>query len=141
MKHGESNLQQKKQRSLKTLKNSLDIVFSLYILKRDTWSYGSTRVGKCISCGLVLFYEKGDCGHFISRRHMSLRWNAKNNNIQCRFCKNEGNNIGYVSGMIQKYGQGIIDELTLKKNTISKLACFELEQLINYYKSETEKLK
>ena len=132
---------QKKQRSFKTLKNSLDIVFALFIRKRDTIPYGSTRIGKCISCGVVMFYEKGDCGHFINRRHMSLRWNEKNSNFQCRCCNrfDEGNNIGYISGMIRKYGQGIIDELTLKKNTISKLACFELEQLINYYKNETEK--
>ena len=100
-------------KSYKTLKNKLDRVFALFIRKRDT----KDGYGKCISCGKICSYENLDCGHFINRRHLSLRWNEKNSNAQCRSCNrfDEGNNIGYITGMIRKYGEGVINEMALKK--------------------------
>lgn len=132
-----------KNRSYKTVKNELDRVFSLYIRRRDTTEQNGERFGVCISCKKHIKYEQGDAGHFINRRHLSLRWNEKNTNFQCRNCNrfDEGNNIGYIAGMINRYGQSIIMELQLKKNSISKLNTWELEQLIIHYKNETKKLK
>jgi len=74
---------------------------------------------------------------------MSTRYDVKNCNAQCIKCNrfDEGNMLGYTKGLVRKYGSGILDELEIKKKSISKLSVFEYNTLINHYKSEIEKLK
>lgn len=47
------------------LKAKLDKEFSLYIRLRDSKPF-NYRFFKCISCGEIKPFEKGDCGHFWS---------------------------------------------------------------------------
>lgn len=74
---------------------------------------------------------------------MATRFDERNCNAQCRKCNrfDEGNNIGYTKGLIAKYGEKVIDELFVKKHTISKISNAEYKILIDYYKTEVKKLK
>ena len=63
-------------------KKRLDEVFSLYIRLRDR--IPNTDSFRCISCGRILPFEQADCGHYINRQHMSLRFSEVNCNAQCR---------------------------------------------------------
>ena len=38
--------------------------FSIYIRLRDSDENG---YGKCFTCGKIIFWKKGDCGHGIGR--------------------------------------------------------------------------
>ena len=67
------------------LVRKLDRVFSLYIRKRDSAPWGG-KFFRCISCGRVMPYAQGDCGHFFSRRHMSTRFDEDNCHMECRYC-------------------------------------------------------
>lgn len=122
------------------LKAKLDRVFSEYIRLRDANKDGYV---KCISCGKIIHWKESDCGHYINRAEMSTRFDEKNCNGQCRFCNRfrEGNMIGYTQGLMKKYGQGILDELQVKKNRTSKLSEFEYAHLIEYYKGQVKQLK
>ena len=122
-----------------TLKNKLDRIFSLYIRLRDANLQGYTR---CISCGKIVPWKEADCGHFINRSHMATRYNEKNCNAQCRSCNrfDEGNNIGYIRGLIKKYGQGVIDELEILKHQESHWTEFEYKSLIEHYKQKVKEL-
>ena len=122
-----------------TLKNKLDRIFSLYIRLRDANPQGYTR---CISCGKIVPWKEADCGHFINRSHMATRYNEKNCNAQCRSCNrfDEGNNIGYIRGLIKKYGQGVIDELEILKHQESHWTEFEYKSLIEHYKQKVKEL-
>ena len=48
---------------------------------------------------------------------MSLRYDERNCNAQCRVCNRakDGNMAGYRAGMLMKYGPDIIDELNATK--------------------------
>ena len=122
-----------------TLKTKLDRIFSLYIRLRDASPQGYTR---CISCGKIIPWKEADCGHFVNRSHMATRYNEKNCNAQCRSCNrfDEGNNIGYVRGLIKKYGQGVIEELEVLKHRESRWTEFEYKAMIDYYNQKVKKL-
>lgn len=84
-----------------------------------------------------------DAGHYVNRSHMSTRYDERNVHAQCRKCNrfDEGNQIGYTRGLIKKYGKGIIDELDVRKHSVSHKTLIEYELLINHYKVEVAELK
>jgi len=121
-------------------KAKLDRIFSEYIRLRDTDENG---YGRCISCGKIIHWKEGDAGHYVNRKHLSLRYDEKNVNLQCRSCNrfSEGNAIGYNHGLVEKYGDGVIDYLTVKKFNCCHLGNVEYETLIKYYKKKVKELK
>jgi hypothetical protein len=122
------------------LKTKLDRIFSGYVRLRDADERGYCR---CISCNAIHHWKEMDAGHFVNRSHMSTRYDEKNVNAQCRRCNrfDEGNPTGYTRGLIKKYGKGIIEELEIKKHSVSKKTKAEYELLINHYRVEVEELK
>ena len=122
------------------LRSKLDRIFSEYIRLRDTDEGGC---GKCISCGKIIHYKEGDAGHYVNRKHLSLRYDEKNVNIQCRACNrfDEGNMIGYNHGLVEKYGDGVINYLNVKRFNICKMGKVEYEELIKYYQGKVKELK
>lgn len=126
-----------KEKSYKTLRRILDDTFSKFIRKRDT----QDGWGICISCNKPTLYEKGDCGHYISRGILALRWSEKNTAFQCRDCNrfNEGNKVGFKEGLIKRYGKSIVSLLEIQSKTSVKYGRFELETLIKFYKNELKK--
>ena len=110
----------------------LDSIFSQYIRKRDC----PNDVGRCISCGSIITPSTCDAGHYIPRTHLSTRFDERNVNAQCYECNRlkNGNIKGYKIGLIEKYGELVIDELTRLKNQTRKYSKSELQDLINKYK-------
>ena len=125
-----------------TLVRNADTAFSLYIRTRDSQAYEG-RAFRCISCGRVLPIEQADCGHYVNRSHMSLRFSEQNCNAQCRHCNRfkEGDFTGYRKGLIQKIGEQKLELLEAMKNTPNKIHNFELEVLAKHYKQETKKFQ
>ena len=123
-----------------TLKNKLDRIFSNYIRLRDRVC--NTEMVICISCGKALLWKESDCGHYINRARLGLRYNEKNCNAQCRRCNRfeEGNMSGYTLGLINKYGKNIIKELHIAKNLYCKYTRTDYEILIKHYKQEVTAL-
>lgn len=120
-------------------KDKLDRIFSQYIRLRDADQNGYIR---CISCGKIVFWKEADNGHFINRKHMSLRFSETNCNAQCRSCNrfDEGNMTGYNLGMIKKYGQQTVDLLIISKNKANKISNIEYKILIKHYQQEVKRL-
>jgi hypothetical protein len=119
-----------------------DRAFSLYIRTRDAQAYQG-RAFRCISCGNVLPIEKADCGHYINRQHMALRFSELNCNAQCSHCNrfDEGNATGYRQGLIQKIGEQKVMLLEAQKHTSCKLSVFEIEAIAKHYKDELKKFE
>ena len=122
------------------LKNKLDTVFSRFIRLRDARKDGTFQ---CISCGRILPLDQADCGHYITRQHMSTRFSEKNCNAQCRSCNrfDEGNMQGYRRGLILKYGEPAVLLLESMKNQTNKISDFEYSTMIKYYQGEVKRLK
>lgn len=129
-----------KAKSRSTLMRNADEAFSLYIRTRDSQPYEG-RAFRCISCGRILDIEQADCGHYVNRAHMSLRFSELNCNAQCRHCNRfqEGNIQAYRQGLLQKIGEQKLTILEAQKNTIHKISNFELEAIAKHYRTETKR--
>lgn len=121
-------------------KSKLDRVFSEYIRRRDADADGYIR---CISCGKTVHWKESDAGHYVNRKHMSLRWDEKNVNAQCRSCNrfDEGNVLGYTDGLKRRYGDDVIDKLKISKMRISYVSESYLQMQIDHYNKKLKELK
>jgi len=115
------------------LVKKLDVVFSQYIRIKDADKYGMV---KCVTCGKVGHWKTGgmQCGHFMSRKHYSTRWDERNTAVQCVGC-----NV-YKSGEQYKFskylGNKLAEELHLKSQIITKFTTDELKDMITYYSNK-----
>jgi len=132
----------KRKASRSTIMRKADDAFSLFIRTRDSQVYEG-KAFRCISCQRVLPINQGDCGHYVNRSHMSLRFSELNCNIQCRHCNRfqEGNIQDYRKGLIKKIGEPKVLLLEAQKNITNKLSNFELEIIAKHYKEETKKFE
>ena len=138
--HSEEKTHRKKStRSKPNLTKKLDKVFSAYIRLRDTMPSGFFT---CISCGQIKPFEQGDCGHYVNRQHMSLRFSEMNCNMQCRKCNrfDEGNIMGYRQGLVKKYGEQRVVMLEAQKRETRHWSDLELEAMIKHYTEEVKRL-
>lgn len=124
--------ERKRQPSLSTYINKLDIAFSRYIRLRDAMPGGLFR---CISCGKIKPISQADCGHFWSRAKMSTRFDERNCNAECKACNRFSSDhlVMYRVNLIKKIGQLEYDRLQIQSHEIKKWSVWELEQLIKYY--------
>lgn len=130
-----------KQKTLAQLKKDLTRVFNEFIRLRDSYPNGKF---KCISSGKICPISQMHAGHYFSAGHNeSIRWDERNVNgqsIRDNFFLH-GNFGGYTKGMLEKYGQAVIDELEIKRHNRSKMHKFEVELLIQEYKQKVKDLK
>lgn len=136
--------------------DKLDKVLSLYVRMRDSREF-HYKYFRCISCGRVLPISEADCGHYHSRVHMSLRFDTRNVNAECRRCNRFSSDhlIGYRKNLILKLGmlsfkqkhpnetpimeevkrlgEQQLDLMDVEKHQAKKWSVFELQQLYQYY--------
>lgn len=147
--------------------DQLDKVFSLYIRMRDSREF-HYRAFRCISCGDVKPFEQMDCGHFIGRTCMALRWNEQNCSGECRFCnrmtsshllyyrKNliiklgtdaiKGTIADSLEGnkrlaIIRKLGEERVEARRRRRSAYKKWSVEELQQMYQYYAARVLKMK
>lgn len=131
-----------KTKSVSSLVNKLDGVFSEYIRLRDSKPFGY-KYFKCISCGQVKPYEQMDCGHFIGRKNMATRFDERNCNGECKACNRFSSDhiIYYARNLEAKIGKDKVDMLVTMGKGTKKWSAWELEILITHYKEEVKKMK
>ena len=98
---------------------------------------------KCVTCGKRMRWQDSQCGHYISRNRLAVRWNPKNTAPQCVGCNvfKAGNMPEYTLYLQQKYGKGIIEKLVKESKQIIKLRSADLEDMIKVYQNKLDKLK
>jgi len=134
-------LKKKKVVKISTLDNKLWKLFSKYIRLRDRIQ---DEYCKCISCGSIHHWKDMHAGHFIGRRHKGVKFNEKNVSAQCCKCNtyNSGEQWNFGKALEKKYGEGVIDELEVKKQ-LNKNMCdrFWYIEQIKIYKEKVRKLE
>lgn len=121
-----------KKANVKQLIIDLDNVFSIYIRQKYADEKGFC---KCYTCGKIDHWKSLQCGHYLSRKHYSTRWEEKNCFPQCVKCNifSEGNKPSFARRLIRDFGVSYLDELEILKNRTMKLDAFVLSLLIKKY--------
>ena len=115
------------------MKAKADKYFQKFIRLRDK--------GKpCITCGE---YRTLECGHFISRRFDSTRYDEKNAHGQCAKCNRfeYGNQFEHGTQIDLRYGKGTADLLLMKSKMLSKRTRIDYERIANFYKDKCKQLE
>lgn len=131
-----------RKKSRQTLINKLDRLFSLYIRLRDSKRY-SYKYFRCISCGNIQEFSKADAGHYMSRKHMSTRFDEMNVHCECRACNrfSADHIVAYRRNLVALYGEAKVQWIEAKAKQSCKITDFELEQLIVYYDALVKRMK
>lgn len=122
--------------SKKLAKAKCDKYFSEWVRR----SNAKNDLCTCITCGQMYHWTRIHCGHFMSRRYESTRYDEKNCAPQCVSCNtfNQGRQYEFGKAIDQKYGAGTADSLEQKSKMLCKRTKSDYEWIAICYK---EKLK
>lgn len=128
-----------KKTSRKKLVENLDKIFSVYIRNR----YAKNGMAECVTCGTIKEVKLLQCGHFMSRKHYSTRWNETNCQVQCYTCNVMQYGQQYRFGLYlnSTYGADTAEELHILSKQTVKLSDADLEVMIEYYKNLVNNLE
>jgi hypothetical protein len=116
-----------KKVSRSTLVKKLDAVFSIYIRRR----FAVNDIAKCVTCGKEDNWKSLQCGHFMSRKHLSTRWNEDNCQVQCAGCNVFRYGEQYKFSLY--LGNNLSEELHILSKQIRKFTDVELQDMIAHY--------
>lgn len=120
----------------KGLVKKLDSVFSEFIRLRTANGNGYVE---CVTCGKSDHWRSMDCGHFMSRKHISTRWHEDNCQVQCKSCNvfRYGEQYKYSLWLGHEKAEHLYQ---LSKQTL-KLYDQDLEDMIKIYQEKVAVLK
>jgi hypothetical protein len=117
----------RKALGLSSLVKKLDRVFSRYIRLKNADETGTVQ---CCTCGKLLHWGDSHASHFVSRRHMSVRFDERNVHVCCP--------RKYI---IETYGMETFNELLRLKRVNMKWLRSDLEEMIAVYQMKTKQLE
>jgi len=117
------------------LVKKLDTVFSQWIRLSNA---DNNKNCICITCNKTFFWKEIQAGHFMSRKHYSIRWDERNVKPQCVGCNVFKYGEQYKFSLF--LGKDAAEVLYLKSKEIVKFTNYELEDKINDYSLRLKKL-
>lgn len=119
----------KKIKTLSKWKKELDTVFSRFIRQRDN--------GQCFTCPKKDHWKNMQCGHFVPRQYLSVRFDERNCNCQCYACNMlyNGQPSLYAIKLKRKYGEDIVEQLESIRLKETKLDSLWYGDKIKHYQS------
>ena len=117
------------------LVKKLDTVFSQWVRLSNA---DNNKNCICITCNKVFFWKEIQAGHFLSRKHYSIRWSEDNVKPQCVGCNVFKYGEQYKFSLF--LGKDAAEVLYLKSKEIVKFTNYELEDKINDYSLRLKKL-
>ena len=116
------------------LVKKLDTVFSQYIRLSNA---DNNKNCICVTCNKTFFWKEIQAGHFMSRKHYSIRWDERNVKPQCAGC-----NV-FRYGEQYKYslylGNKLSEKLLEDSRKLVKFTNVELEEMIQKYSQRLKK--
>jgi len=129
----EKNKQKKQRKKTKTqLRKIADKVFSEYIRRRDK--------GKCYTCPKQGDWKRMQCGHFIPRQYLPVRYDEVNCHCQCYACNMlyNGQPGAFASRLERDYGRGTVEMLEKARKEV--VPNFPYEYWLEVYQEKLKKL-
>ena len=125
----------KKSHTKSSAKKLADKWMSIYVRLRDSDKKG---IVKCITSRTKLPWREMQCGHFMSRTHLSTRWNEQNTSGQCAGCNvfRAGRQYEHGKAIDKKYGAGTAERLTRESKMVSKHSIADILTIADHYKTK-----
>lgn len=129
---------QPKKKSVAQLKKEADKWVSQAVRLRDSELVEGEYIAECITCGVKKHWKQMQCGHFVSRKVSTLRYDEINIHAQCVGCNmfKAGEQYAYAKAVDKLYGDGTADALFARRTETHKFTVEELEQIISDSKAQ-----
>ena len=117
--------------TISSVKKRIWKTFSHYIRLRDCLATtGSPLFGECISCVRTVEFNLLDAGHFVPK-HNANYFSERGVRAQCQYCNRylHGNQLGYRRGLVELYGEDVVNELETENQPIKQFTLKELKEL------------
>ena len=123
-----------KEHDLKWWKKKADKFFSLYIRRK----YAHNNMVICVTCGVRKHWKEVHCGHYISRNHLSTRFDKRNVAPQCPGCNlfGSGKHDVFALALVSKYGKDILEDLNAQKNKPVKYTIAHYQDMIDSWQDK-----
>ena len=117
---------------MKDLQKEADRLFSLLVRQHNS----EDGLIFCCTCKKQMPWRESHCGHFMSRRHISTRYEFKNTAPQCTGCNTYqfGRQFEFGLYLDAKYGKGTAEEMLSKSNQTVKKTQADYQILIDWLK-------
>lgn len=121
------------------LVDDLDAIFSKYIRHKYADKDGMV---KCYTCPSIEPIGMIQNGHYISRKHMYLRWDERNCRPQCDICnEKKRGNLAIYAQRLEAESPGIVDILLEESRMVYKWSREELKSMISDFTKRLKQLK
>ncbi len=126
-----------KKQTKTQLKKKADTLFSQYIRQKYADWKGDVS---CYTCGKVAPWKEMQCGHFIKRSNLSVRWDEENCRVQCAGCNvfKNGNYHEYTFRLLREIGEKGLKELEEKGRKMKQWRDADLVELIAVLKEKLD---
>lgn len=127
-----------KKQTVSKAKKKLDQIFSQYIRLKAS----KDGMAVCVTCGVKKPWKELQAGHYEKRGKNALRYDETNVHPQCVGCNvfQKGNYTRYARYMIDMYGADYLKELEQEAKKMKQWKVYELEDLIEEYKTKLKAL-
>lgn len=108
-----------------------DRVHSLYVRQLGMFN----GMNRCYTCDIVMPWKELQCGHFINRRKLAVRWHINNCRPQCNDCNVTlgGNLEVYERRLAAELGEDFKEKLWYEINTRGKVTSVDIREIIEKY--------
>ncbi len=125
--------------SRQNLINDLDYVFSRIVRLRAADPYGNV---KCYTCTTVKHFSLMQNGHYVSRRHIGLRWSFDNCRPQCTGCNElKSGNLEAFKENLEVEVAGLPQNLENEAKNVVKIDLPELKQMLFDFRNKLKPLE
>lgn len=116
-----------------------DAIFSQFIRLKYADKNGKVS---CYTCGNVKHWSMMQCGHYMKRAHLYLRWDERNCRVQDALCNEHlhGNMAEYTKRLDQEC-KGLPDILKSETTIVHKPTRDEIRQIIAEYTPKVKAMK
>lgn len=91
----------------------------------------------CYTCDQPFPWQNSQCGHYIKRGNLFLRWDTRNTRVQCQQCNiYKGGNYIEFTRRLENQNAGITDILMEEATTVYKPSRHEIKNLISEYSNK-----
>lgn len=124
---------------LSVLTIEADRIFSVFVRLSAADKNGNV---KCFTCDILSGWKNMQCGHYVKRGNLFLRWDLRNCRPQCSICNEykRGNYIQFTK-RLEKQNPGITDILMEEGRLVYKPTRAEVQSIIDEYSERVKKLR
>ena len=116
-----------------------DAVYSQWLRLSNADKNGTVS---CYTCDLNMRWQNAQCGHYIKRGNLFLRWDTRNTRVQGECCNiHRGGNYSEFTKRLEVEKPGITQILLEEGHIIYKPTRYEIGQIISEYSNKLKQLK